>query len=92
MPHRYDGASVFASLLTMLGSWELRFRLHLGLVKRTAGPSTSLRFGRDDNSSFKSEVLEDDSVFTTELSSRPKRSEVEGPAVNPPLVDSVGDP
>jgi hypothetical protein len=27
-----------------------RFRLHLMLVDRTAGPSTALRSGRDDNS------------------------------------------
>ncbi len=45
--------------------------------KETAGPSTALRFGRDDKSVVSREI-----VPTTELSSRPKRSAVEGPAVS----------
>ena len=46
------------------------------LDEATAGPSTSLRFGRDDNSYW----LWDASA-QEKLSSGPKRSEVEGPAV-----------
>jgi len=49
--------------------------------KETAGPSTSLRFGRDDNSvgtdqrTGKAVSVE---VSPSPLSSRPERSEVEG--------------
>jgi hypothetical protein len=46
-----------------------------GQKKETAGPSTTLRSGRDDNSLG----LREGSA--TELSSRPERSVVEGPAV-----------
>jgi ABC-type nickel/cobalt efflux system permease component RcnA len=45
-------------------------------VADTAGPSTALRSGRDDKLLASREM-----VPTTELSSRPKRSAVEGPAV-----------
>jgi hypothetical protein len=50
--------------------------------ERTAGPSTTLRSGRDDNSlrGIKYFFAEAPTV-TTELSSRPERSVVEGPAV-----------
>jgi ABC-type nickel/cobalt efflux system permease component RcnA len=45
-------------------------------VAATAGPSTALRSGRDDKLLASREM-----VPTTELSSRPERSAVEGPAV-----------
>jgi hypothetical protein len=45
-------------------------------MKKTADLSTSLRFGRDDK--FVATLI---STATKELSSRPKRSEVERPAV-----------
>jgi ABC-type nickel/cobalt efflux system permease component RcnA len=47
-------------------------------VAGTAGPSTSLRYGRDDNS-----VVETISRDANKVSSRPTRSAVEGPAVLP---------
>jgi hypothetical protein len=63
-------------------SWPLReYR------ERTAGPSTTLRSGRDDNSVAGDQVfLAEALAGTTELSSRPKRSSVEGPAVPFPVV------
>ncbi len=45
-------------------------------IALTAGPSTSLRSGRDDTSLGTRKL-----VSVTEVSSRPERSEVEGPAV-----------
>jgi hypothetical protein len=48
----------------------------------TAGPSTTLRSGRDDNSVAQPELSREIIDFKTELSSRPERSVVEGPAVN----------
>jgi hypothetical protein len=62
------------------------FRVCVRTGTETAGPSTSLRFGRDDNSVglLRSIPL---AVFwalslQNNVSSRPKRSEVEGPAVS----------
>jgi hypothetical protein len=52
--------------------------------EETAGPSTALRSGRDDNSFVAREIQRD--IFPQkELSSRPelRRSVVEGPAVQP---------
>jgi hypothetical protein len=50
----------------------------------TAGPSTTLRSGRDDNSVAVVRHFSFASIpATTELSSRPERSVVEGPAVYP---------
>jgi hypothetical protein len=44
----------------------------------TAGPSTPLRSGRDDNF-----IVQANFIAQAKLSSRPERSGVEGPAVNP---------
>src|SRR3984885_7129542 len=54
-----------------------------GVVRggETAGPSTTLRSGRDDKFVGRSGHFP-----TTNLSSRPERSVVEGPAVSPPLT------
>src|ERR1700759_4412379 len=49
--------------------------------KGTAGPSTSLRSGRGDNSVMPARLQPALLAPTTELSSRPERSEVEGAAV-----------
>ena len=57
-------------------------------VKETAGPSTTLRSGRDDNSVAGGKYFPAEAVIaatlavTTDLSSRPERSVVEGPAVS----------
>jgi len=51
----------------------------------TAGPSTPLRSGRDDNSVAGSNILAESLAGTTELSSRPERSGVEGSAVQQTL-------
>jgi hypothetical protein len=40
----------------------------------TAGPSTSLRSGRDDKFSWKATILRDSSAPATNLSSRPERT------------------
>ena len=49
----------------------------------TAGPSTTLRSGRDDNSVVAAiDATEQYLTPATELSSRPERSVVEGPAVS----------
>jgi hypothetical protein len=50
--------------------------------KETAGPSTTLRSGRDDNSIAGQVFLGETLASITELSSRPERSVVEGPAVS----------
>jgi hypothetical protein len=57
--------------------------------RETAGPSTALRSGRDDNSvglltSIRLTAL--GRFLATELSSRPERSAVEGPAVSLPVL------
>jgi hypothetical protein len=50
----------------------------------TAGPSTTLRSGRDDSSVVAGiDATEQCPTPATELSSRPERSVVEGPAVSP---------
>ena len=54
-------------------------------MSKTAGPSTSLRSGRDDNF-----VAGASSRCTYELSSRPERSGVEGPAVLLPFSLALG--
>ncbi len=54
--------------------------LSLTVKMETAGPSTPLRSGRDDNSSCGVK-----NCGATNLSSRPERSGVEGPAVNQDL-------
>src|SRR5271155_1558883 len=57
----------------------------LRMADETAGPSTALRSGRDDNSVGFSRV-----VPATELSSRPERSAVEGPAVSSAIRNGAG--
>jgi hypothetical protein len=54
--------------------------------KETAGPSTTLRSGRDDNSSAGARFVADALAGLTKLSSRPERSVVEGPAVSFPVI------
>jgi hypothetical protein len=58
--------------------------------RETAGPSTSLRSGRDDTFFAKENAKKTarGRILNrpTELSSRPKRSEVEGPAVSLPVL------
>ena len=58
--------------------------------RETAGPSTTLRSGRDDNSAAgkmaPKAAHEWLLVVPTELSSRPERSVVEGPAVPLPVL------
>jgi hypothetical protein len=63
--------------------------LSLTIGIETAGPSTTLRSGRDDNSVTGSSILAEALADTTKLSSRlprlavgPERSVVEGPAVH----------
>jgi iron complex transport system substrate-binding protein len=52
---------------------------------QTAGPSTALRSGRDDNSVCARKTFSEECVTPAiELSSPPERSEVEGPAVGRP--------
>ena len=58
---------------------------------KTAGPSTTLRSGRDDNSVVTARAQVEDRCPTTELSSRPERSVVEGPAVFPIAALSMSD-
>ena len=54
------------------------------MAGETAGPSTTLRSGRDDNSVVAGiDATEQCPTPATELSSRPERSAVEGPAVSP---------
>jgi hypothetical protein len=50
-------------------------------IEITAGPSTTLRFGRDDKFVAKTALSRRTFGCKTELSSRPERSVVEGPAV-----------
>jgi hypothetical protein len=58
--------------------------------RETAGPSTALRSGRDDNSvageMAPKAVRRMATNVATELSSRPERSAVEGPAVSLPVL------
>ena len=57
-----------------------------------AGPSTSLRSGRDDNFVLESIFLTTTANFATKLSSRPERSVVEGHPVDARLcVSKIGD-
>jgi hypothetical protein len=57
--------------------------------KETAGPSTTLRSGRDDNSVVPQELQLEIPAPATKLSSRPERSVVEGPAVSFPDTHAV---
>jgi hypothetical protein len=59
--------------------------IELGVQWETAGPSTALRSGRDDNS-FEGPSGGDSTI---DLSSQPERSAVEGPAARQPLQIKV---
>jgi hypothetical protein len=60
--------------------YSLQLKELLSVKMETAGPSTTLRFGRDDKFSWGAKEC-----GATNLSSRPERSVVEGPAVNQDL-------
>jgi hypothetical protein len=73
--------------------WTALKSVCVDTVEETAGPSTTLRSGRDDNSVARRDYYSVASIpASTELSSRPERSVVEGPAVSSPIRKSATSP